>query len=151
MNIFSKILRHGLLGSIRIGFGLSWRKLRPFYYQYRFSSVANFVSPTMEELSAIEEDLQAHDIMIQNFTPSHSDFEKFQTEAWFPPDYHGGRTKGVWDEKLLEHWLASDLLGLDDYSSDDIYIDVAAGSSPLSKAFINRPLRPLSNVTRSTA
>jgi len=45
---------------------------------------------------------------------------------------------GVWDEKLLEHWLAREILGLMDYRQDDVYVDVAAASSPWAKTLRER-------------
>ena len=50
--------------------------------------------------------------------------------GWFPVDYHGGIHSGVWHEKLLEHYIAKDLLGLDFFASSDLYVDIAACGSP---------------------
>ena len=60
-------------------------------------------------------------------------FARFKAEKPFPENYHGGRAGGVWDEKLLEHFIAARLLGLDDYRADDLYVDVAACDSPWAR------------------
>ncbi|MDY6993509.1 MAG: methyltransferase domain-containing protein [Pseudomonadota bacterium] len=133
MSILSKIRRHGLAGSFIIGYKLLLRKIRAFYYKWRFSNAPQYSNPTHEELSAIENDLQEQGIVISDFRPSTSRFREFQNENWFPVNYHGGKASGVWDEKLLEHWIADQLLGLSGYGADDIYVDVAAGSSPWAK------------------
>lgn len=65
-------------------------------------------------------------------------FKQFQQEAWFPKDYHGGQASGVWDEKLLEHWIAGELLDLEHWSPEDIYVDIAACNSPWAKALRER-------------
>jgi ubiquinone/menaquinone biosynthesis C-methylase UbiE len=44
----------------------------------------------------------------------------------------------VWNEKLLEHWIAAQRLRLMDYQPTDIYIDVAAANSPWAKALRER-------------
>jgi SAM-dependent methyltransferase len=44
----------------------------------------------------------------------------------------------VWDEKLLEHWIAAQRLGLMDYQPADIYIDVSASNSPWARALRER-------------
>lgn len=65
-------------------------------------------------------------------------FAQFQAEQWFPPNYHGGQASGVWDEKLLEHWIAGERLGLAEFGADDIYVDVAAASSPWARTLRER-------------
>ena len=63
---------------------------------------------------------------------------EFQTQNWFPKDYHGGIKSGVWDEKLLEHWIASEVIGLMKYNKSDIYVDVAAAGSPWAQVLRDR-------------
>lgn len=87
---------------------------------------------------SIERDLFDLNVAIEDYSPSPDHFRQFQAEEWFPPHYHGGRASGVWDEKLLEHWIAGERLGLAEYSGDDIYIDVAASSSPWAKTLRER-------------
>jgi SAM-dependent methyltransferase len=70
------------------------------------------------------------DIEIMDYSPSAEAFRAFQAENYFSGDYYGGRSSAVWDEKLLEHWIASERLGLNSFTANDVYIDVAAASSP---------------------
>jgi hypothetical protein len=97
---------------------------------YRLRNEPVYQSPTENELLSIEADLNSLGITVSDYSPDPTKFKIFQEEAWFPQNYFGGIQSEVWVEKLLEHWLASELLGLDKYSSDDIYVDIAACNSP---------------------
>lgn len=138
MNLIEKIRRYGLVGSARKGIGVVWRKLRLRYHQWRFQHAPRYANPTPAELATIERDLHDLGIRIDDFAPPLAQFEQFQTEEWFPPNYHGGRASGVWDEKLLEHWIAGERLGLAEFGADDVYVDVAAASSPWAKTLRER-------------
>jgi len=137
MNLIEKVRYHGIVKSIRIGVNIAWRRLLA-YHRWRVRRAPIYVGPTLEELIAIERDLRAMDIVVEDFTPSYARFQEFQAENWFHPSYHGGRAGGVWDEKLLEHWISSDLLGLAEYGADDIYVDAAASGSPWVKELRER-------------
>ena len=89
------------------------------------------------ELAAIEQDLHGLGIPVADYAPPDR-FAQFQAEQWFPPNYHGGRASGVWDEKLLEHWIAGERLGLAEFGADDVYVDVAAAGSPWAKTLRER-------------
>ena len=90
------------------------------------------------ELAKIESDLHAAGIAVHDFTPRVEDFAAFQAANYFPPDYHGGIDGPVWDEKLLEHWISAERLGLMNYRPDEIYVDIAAGVSPWAKVLRER-------------
>lgn len=137
MNLIEKIRYHGLEGSVRIGVNM----VRRVWLRYKRWCVRNepiYVSPTPEEQVAIEQDLQAIGVVVEDFAPSSTLFQEFQAEAWFPPSYHGGRASGVWDEKLLEHWMSWNFLALAEYEEDDIYVDIAASGSPWVKELRER-------------
>jgi SAM-dependent methyltransferase len=134
MNIIEKIKRHGISGSGRIAATL----LKRAYFRYYCRNAPVYVNPTPDQLVDIEQDLRELGVCIDNFSPSPEAFQKFKVEAWFPLDYHGGQHSGVWDEKLLEHWLSSEILGLKNYGKDDIFIDVAACGSPWAKVLRER-------------
>lgn len=136
MSIRQTIQRHGLLGTARKAFVLALRKSG--YDRWRFRNIPQYANPTPAELDAIEQDLARLGVEVQDYAPSPADFKAFQTEQWFPPDYHGGMQDGVWDEKLLEHWIASERLGLMAYGPDDIYVDVAACTSPWARSLRER-------------
>jgi hypothetical protein len=97
-----------------------------------------YAAPTPAELARIEKDLGALGVVVHDyFTPADA-FETFRKAEYFPPDYHGGPPGGVWDEKLLEHLITSQMLGLTDFRPDDIYVDVAASSSPWANVLRER-------------
>jgi len=128
MNLLEKIHRHGLKGSVHkmllhaqhISGWTAWYHRDTPCYQ----------NPTPHELKIIEQDLAALGVIIDDYAPSSETFWKFQKENWFPVDYHGGINGEVWDEKLLEHWISSERLALMSYRRKDIYVDIAAASSP---------------------
>jgi|SaaInlStandDraft_4_1057021.scaffolds.fasta_scaffold32069_3 hypothetical protein len=84
--LMRKIYRHGTIGSLKI----LTAKPRRQYWNWRVREALVYVSPTEEELSKIEQDLIVHGINVYNFSPSPSDFMKFQEQSWFPIEYHGG-------------------------------------------------------------
>ena len=136
MNIIHKIRRHGLRGSLRkIIIKL---KNKSGYTRWKFRHAHIYASPTTVELEKIEQDLALMDVPLAAYFPHPAKFNEFQEQAWFPSDYHGGFKSGVWDEKLLEHWIASELLDLMGYTHQDIYVDVAAASSPWAKVLRER-------------
>jgi SAM-dependent methyltransferase len=110
----------------------AWTRRR--YHLWRVRNVPCYASPSASDLGAIERELAAAGIAVRSFAPSPRAFADFQLAGYFPSDYHGGTDGEVWDEKLLEHWIAAERLGLMTYSPSDIYVDVAAGSSPWVQA-----------------
>lgn len=136
MNVIDKIRRHGFKGSLR--------KLlikinnKSGYTKWRFQKAPVYANPTESELAIIETDLTQLGVKLYDHTPSPEKFKLFQQEGWFSPNYHGGQNSAVWDEKLLEHWLASEMLGLMHYDSQEIYIDIAAAGSPWAKTLRGR-------------
>lgn len=138
MNLIAKIRQHGLAGSARKSVGMVWRKPSPRYYHWRFRQAPRYANPTPDELVTIERDLRGLGILIDDYAPTPEQFAQFQDEQWFPPSYHGGQASGVWDEKLLEHWIAGERLHLAEFGADDVYVDVAAASSPWAKTLRER-------------
>jgi hypothetical protein len=140
MNIIMKIHRHGLRGSLRKGIALIKRsslhqvimliKNKSGYTRWRLRNAPVYENPTSNLLASIERDLQALGVALHDYAPSPAAFESFQTAGWFPSGYHGGMNSGVWHEKLLEHWVAADLLDLMNYKNSDVYVDIAAATSP---------------------
>ena len=102
-------------------------------YRLYYRNAPVYASPTNSELLKIENDLSSISVDIHNFDVSIDQFKSFTKDNWFSDKYVGGPTSRVWNEKLLEHYIASILLDLKNYSRDDIYIDVAACNSPWAK------------------
>lgn len=138
MSILEKVRRHGIVGSAKKVVSLAHRKSSIGYSRLRYRYAPAYANPTPEELISIEEELAALGVCIEDYSPSPLAFQSFQQEDWFPPDYHGGMNGSVWNEKLLEHWISSERLGLMDCGQSEVYVDVAAGSSPWVHALRNR-------------
>lgn len=136
MSVFEKIRRNGVIGSYRRGLALLKRKSGYQKWQLRNASI--YANPTSVELASIEQTLRTLGVEIEDYAPSPEAFKHFKSEEWFPLNYHGGQYGGAWDEKLLEHWISSELLGLMKYDKADIFVDVAAASSPWVKALRER-------------
>lgn len=128
MKIVERIHHYGLQGSARRAMMVLGRKSG--YTNWRFRHTPKYVNPTPAELEVIERDLIALGVAIEDYAPSPHAFKEFQNQGWFSPDYHGGLRSSVWDEKLLEHWISCERLGLMDFNSEDIFVDVAAAGSP---------------------
>lgn len=126
--IFAALGKQGIYGSARKAAFLAKRKCG--YLDWRFRKVPKFANPTPSELDEIEQALRQSGIQLHDLNADPQEFAKFQAEQWFPDNYHGGPNGNVWQEKLLEHWLSSKFLDLKGHSSDDIYLDIAAASSP---------------------
>ena len=119
-----------------LGHRLKRMVTRPFraaqmaYSLIRVRNATEYASPTDEELRSIELSLNRLGVTVKPLRLDPQRFTNFKTRFPFPRDYHGGPDGGVWDEKLLEHFLAFERLGLDAFRETDIYLDVAACESP---------------------
>ncbi|WP_301102021.1 methyltransferase domain-containing protein [Propionivibrio sp.] len=134
MSIIKKIKKHGLVRSAKLGLSMIFRNAGRAYNKHRVRNAPTYNNPTAEDFVNIEINLKKLGVKVKDYSPSIQDFIQFQSAGFFPPDYHGGCPIPVWEEKLLEHWVASDRLGLRAYQSEDIYVDIAAGSSPWAMA-----------------
>jgi ubiquinone/menaquinone biosynthesis C-methylase UbiE len=97
-----------------------------------------YKNPTDNELKYIEQSLSAAGDVLYDFSCNPDEFELFKRRFPFPADYHGGKNTGYWNEKLFEHFLSCKLLGIERYASEDIFVDVAAGSSPWTLILRNK-------------
>lgn len=134
MKILKRIKHHGILGSLKV---LN-RTCRNAYFKWSHPNAPIYRNPTSAELLLVEQNLRALDVVIHDYLPTPNAFKIFKSENWFPLDYHGGQDSGVWNEKLLEYWLSSELLGLKDYSKEDVFVDIAACDSPWAKTLRER-------------
>lgn len=143
MTLVEKVQKYGLIGSARMASHLVSHKLRHSklgrsYSEWYFRNTPQYANPTPDELCQIETDLRALGIEMADYAPAPGLFQQFKAGAWFPPNYHGGEASGVWDEKLLEHWISGDLLGLWHWVKEDIYVDIAACNSPWAQVLHER-------------
>ena len=108
-------------------------KLRREIYRAKIAAYDAYLNPSDQELISIERDFREMDIELHDLHLSPKDFFQFRSSFVFPEGYHGGKDSPVYDEKLLEHCIAYSLLELNKYSPEDIYVDVAASTSPWAK------------------
>lgn len=134
MNILQKIRYYGVVESAKIAFSMICAGCKSAWDTWRVRNTPIYNNPTSDELDQIESDLCSLGVEIFDYMPSPEAFQAFQSKNYFPEDYLGGRSSVVWTEKLLEHWIAFDRLKLNNFRSGDIYVDVAAASSPWAHA-----------------
>ena len=129
------IKRHGLIGAIKRipHFFLDDLGLRRKYLSKKYPENFVYKDPTAKDIVDIENHLSKLNIAIENLHIDIKDFERFCSNYQFPRDYHGGINSRVWTEKILEHYIAYTLIGLEELDSKEIYIDVAACNSPWVK------------------
>jgi hypothetical protein len=133
MRLTNAIRKHGVVGTVKKASELALKKSGWYKFKFKLKNVDSYNNPTDEELVLIEQELTELGISIKDYTVSANMFHTFKENFPFPKDYHGGINSGVWDEKLFEHFIAFELLGLKNYNQQDIYVDVAACGSPWAK------------------
>lgn len=126
MNPVATIRRHGIWGTGK----LYSDELKYRLACFRTRSVESYRNPTFEELLYIESQFAEMGIAALPVNVDSTKFRAFVSRYPFPNDYHGGLSTGFWDEKILEHYISYELLGIHSFSQNDIYLDVAAGGSP---------------------
>ncbi|QIK36952.1 hypothetical protein GWK36_01865 [Caldichromatium japonicum] len=133
MNPLETIRRRGVL--VTLVYTARWARRKSGWDAdaWRVRHAPRYRNPTPSELRVIEGDLANLGVVIEDYRVDPEFFTRFKAENPFPDDYHGGRAGGVWDEKLLEHFIAAQLLGLDGFGADDVYVDVAACNSPWAR------------------
>lgn len=138
MNILAKIRKHGLVGSARKATGRIRRAAEGWYYRWNVRNAKTFADPTPLELGQIEQHLATLGIVVRDFTPRAESLAAFKSAGYFLPESYDSADASVWDEKVLEHWIAAERLGLMHYRPADIYVDIAAGNSPWAKVLRTR-------------
>ena len=128
MRLIKKIRRHGIVRSLSIAWHIASMKVG--YTNWRHRAAPKYLSPSPEDLATIEECLVSLGVEVRDYEPDPKAFFEFQREALFPANYHGGSKSSVWTEKLLEHWISQQMLSLKSFGPEDIYVDIAAASSP---------------------
>ena len=134
LQIIKKIWKHGIVNSTKI----ITHRPRLRYWNWVTRNAPDFIPPNENEPRNIENELIKLGISVKSLLVSKSEFITFKNQNWFPDDYHGGRQSYVWNEKHLEHLIASKLLNLFDFNSNDTYVDVASSTSPWALELKNR-------------
>lgn len=106
-------------------------RVNRMFHKLRTLGAEQYRNPTPSELLAIEWQLKGEGLPCTDYVVNRFAFEEFRTLIKFPADYHGGRKGGVYEEKLLEHYVAWELLGL--CTPGKRYLDIAGASSPWAR------------------
>lgn len=138
MSVSEVLSKYGFVGTVRQCARVGALIATTRFHRWKTRHAPRYRSPTEDELAQIERDLRDHGIMVTDYNLSPSVFLEFKSANYFPSNYHGGPDGGVWDEKLLEHCISSELLGLNTFGADDVYVDIAASSSPWVKVLRER-------------
>lgn len=128
INPVASLKRRGLVGTI--GYTCKYLSRRSGWYKWRTRKAPLYEDPTSEQLASIEASLNNMGVRVEDYYVDPVEFLEFKSSGAFPEDYHGGKGGGVWDEKVLEHFIAGQFLDLSSYADGDIYVDVAACNSP---------------------
>lgn len=122
---------------------LSWRLTRPWHL-LRVRSAPEYASPTDRDLQQVEEDLRTQGVTLIDYHADVARFREFVDSAGFPSDYHGGVDGGVYLEKMLEHFVAWDLIGLGNDPDRLPYVDIAGASSPWASLLRGKGIEAMS-------
>ena len=108
MNFIKKLKRHGLKGSL-IFFRLVGQK----YYVLRARELKylEYTNPNQSDLNNIGISLSQRGITIADYSVDVNSFGKFRDEFQFGDDFYCG-TVPLYDEKVLEHYVAYDMGGI---------------------------------------
>ena len=110
MNLLKKIIDYGLLRAIKDSGGYFKRKSG--YLDLKYRNIDKYKNPTDNELKIIEENFALLNLKTENLIVCKDDFDQFKKEYWFPENYHGGIDSVVYDEKLIEHFISHEILGI---------------------------------------
>jgi ubiquinone/menaquinone biosynthesis C-methylase UbiE len=80
----------------------------------------------------IEKNFFNNGVGLENYEAEVKNFKKFKDKFDFGSDFYDGKNNPLWTEKVLEHFIAWELV-VKDLKKDEQYIDVAASSSPWVK------------------
>lgn len=109
------------------------KNIKRNFYRFKNRNAVEYSNPNNTELNDIESELVKLGEKIEDLYINQNKFNNFVSEYKFPSDYHGGVNSGVWFEKLLEHFIAFELLGIEKFRKKDIYVDIAGSNSPWVK------------------
>lgn|GEM_PF-1049592 len=96
------------------------------------SFLPEYKNPSDKNLMEIEKSFFDNKIKLKDYHVNIDSFNKFLNEFDFGDDFYGGKNNPVWTEKIFEHFVAWETL-VKDLKKNEIYIDVAAASSPWVK------------------
>lgn len=131
----------GLKESMKIG----WERIiLGLYLSLKYKNAPVYKNPTPDELITIETDLEALGIKVRPVSLSTDEFESFKSSFIFPVDYYGGKNQEVREEKILEHFIAYKFCDIENFTKEDVYVDIAGGESPWAKILREKCVRAYS-------
>jgi hypothetical protein len=98
------------------------------YLLFKHRNAPLYSPPSGDQFIEIERALQALGVTMEDWRIEPAALARFRELHRFPENYHGGMHSGVWDEKILEHFVAWRVLKLS--RPGTCYIDVAGATSP---------------------
>ncbi len=102
------------------------------YLRFRTRGAPTYAPTSDAELAEIEARLESLGIACEGLVVEPTEFQTFIQRFQFPDDYYGGLDSGIYEEKMLEHFLAWKLLELD-VDRSGTYVDIAACASPWAR------------------
>ena len=108
------------------------RLLRQFvrrWYLLRSRNCVAYYPPISRELEQIESDMLAAGMAVESLSVDGGEFDDFVRAVAFPQDYYGDASEAIRGEKLLEHFVAAQLIDVCSPRRSP-YVDVAACASP---------------------
>ncbi len=107
------------------------------------SFLPDYREPNAEELKEIEAAFDRAGVKIRDYNIDISQFLRFTKDFDFGANFYGGHNNPVWVEKMLEHYIAYDMLLQGKEGSGELYLDVAANHSPWAKLLLAKGYRAI--------
>lgn len=126
ITLLKRLARKGPRGLLR---SAAVRAARPLH-EWRTRAAPEYAAPSEAELLAIESRLSGMGVTCADYRVDAARLASFRSRFVFPDDYYGGPNSPVFDEKLLEHFVAWELIGIDAMPVQRSYVDIAGASSP---------------------
>lgn len=128
--LLNGLRKHGIMGSAAILKDI----ILQYYYRLRCNAVnaCCWSDPTEEDNKKIEEQLRDHGVRLESLILNKKTFKGFENDFNFGDDFYGGRSSGLYKEKVLEHYLAY-TLSMQKLFPGGTYVDIAAANSPWAK------------------
>jgi SAM-dependent methyltransferase len=134
MSVLERAIRKGPRGAMR---AIRARIERPMHL-LRVRNAREYVEPSESDLVMVESELHDLGVHCRDYVVDIAAFANFKATMAFPADYHGGVKHGIYEEKLLEHFIAWDLLDLGVSEARWPYVDIAGASSPWARLLRDR-------------
>ncbi len=133
--MYQKIIRKGFSGYKLLS---NFVKREFFSIKVKIFNIPEWKDPDNQDFIIIEHQLKQQGITFNEISIDKSDFETFKIQFDFGSDFYGGPNTRVYEEKILEHFISYKFAIQKMSSKKDIYVDVAAASSPWAKLLTDK-------------